>query len=96
MQRSTTSSFPAVHEIGFDYPENPTMFQKPSHAVADTRQPVPVPKVAQAQCDYEGELTIVIGKDCKNVSKEQALGTCNERHLRRSRLPDRGHYIQSC
>lgn len=23
--------------------------------------------------DYEGELVIVIGKDCKNVSKEDAL-----------------------
>lgn len=25
------------------------------------------------QVDYEGELVIVIGKDCKNVTKEEAL-----------------------
>ncbi|QIW97638.1 hypothetical protein AMS68_003156 [Peltaster fructicola] len=62
-----------IAEIGFDLPENPTVFQKPGNAVADTRQPVPIPKIAQAQCDYEGELTIVIGKTCKNVSKEEAL-----------------------
>lgn len=28
---------------------------------------------ASAQLDYEGELVVVIGKDAKNVSKEQAL-----------------------
>ena len=34
-----------------------------------------VPKCASAkpEVDYEGELVIVIGKDCKNVSKEAAL-----------------------
>jgi 2-keto-4-pentenoate hydratase/2-oxohepta-3-ene-1,7-dioic acid hydratase in catechol pathway len=29
--------------------------------------------MAQLQCDYEGELVIVIGKDAKNVSEENAL-----------------------
>ena len=34
-----------------------------------------VPKCAAAQpeVDYEGELVVIIGKDCKNVSKEEAL-----------------------
>lgn len=49
------------------------MFTKFSHAVASTREPIPIPKIAQAQCDYEGELTIVIGRDCKNVSEAEAL-----------------------
>lgn len=49
------------------------MFQKPATAVSDTRQPVPIPKIAQSHCDFEGELVIVIGKDCKNVTPEQAL-----------------------
>jgi 2-keto-4-pentenoate hydratase/2-oxohepta-3-ene-1,7-dioic acid hydratase in catechol pathway len=34
---------------------------------------IPVPKIAQAQADYEGELTILIGKDAKNVDIENAL-----------------------
>ena len=62
-----------VLETGFDLPANPTLFIKPNQAVSDTRHPVPIPKLGQPQCDYEGELTIVIGKDCKNVSEEDAL-----------------------
>lgn len=56
-----------------DLPKYPPLFVKPPTAVSDTRHPVPVPKLAQSHCDYEGELTIVIGKDCKNVSPDQAL-----------------------
>ena len=62
-----------VLETGFDLPANPTLFIKPNQAVSDTRHPVPIPKLGQPQCDYEGELTIGIGKDCKNVSEEDAL-----------------------
>ena len=34
-----------------------------------------VPKCASAkpEVDYEGELVIIIGKDCKDVSKEEAF-----------------------
>lgn len=64
----------AVLETGFDLPAHPTIFTKPGTAVADTRQPIPIPKLAQAMCDYEGELTVVMGRDCKNVSRADALG----------------------
>lgn len=59
-----------ILETGFDLPENPTLFIKSPMTVADTRQPTPIPKLGQLQLDYEGELTIVIGKDAKNVSEE--------------------------
>lgn len=62
-----------VLETGFDLPTHPTLFLKPGQAVADTRAPVPIPALGQPQCDYEGELTIVIGRDCKNVSEADAL-----------------------
>ncbi|EMF14057.1 fumarylacetoacetate hydrolase family protein [Sphaerulina musiva SO2202] len=62
-----------ILETGFDLPENPTLFIKSPMTVADTRQPTPIPKLGQLQLDYEGELTIVIGKDAKNVSEEDAL-----------------------
>ncbi|KAM0708650.1 hypothetical protein Q7P35_005302 [Cladosporium inversicolor] len=62
-----------ILETGFDIPANPTLFVKPSHTVADTRSPVPIPPLGQPKCDYEGELTIVIGKDAKNVSEADAL-----------------------
>lgn len=63
----------AVLETGFDLPKHPTLFFKTNQAVHDTRQPVPIPKLGQPQCDYEGELTIVIGKDAKNVAEADAL-----------------------
>jgi 2-keto-4-pentenoate hydratase/2-oxohepta-3-ene-1,7-dioic acid hydratase in catechol pathway len=62
-----------VLETGFDLPANPTLFIKPSHTVSDTRSPVPIPALGQPKCDYEGELTIVIGKDAKNVSEADAI-----------------------
>jgi 2-keto-4-pentenoate hydratase/2-oxohepta-3-ene-1,7-dioic acid hydratase in catechol pathway len=34
---------------------------------------VPIPAIAQTQCDYEDELVVLIGKDGKNVAEEQAL-----------------------
>lgn len=49
------------------------MFTKPGPAVANTREAIPIPKLGQSQCDYEAELTVVIGRDCKNVTEDQAL-----------------------
>jgi len=35
---------------------------------------VEIPKICQdEQADYEGELVVILGKDAKNVSKEDAL-----------------------
>lgn len=42
--------------------------------MASSHEDIPIPKLAQDdQCDYEGELSIVIGKSGKNISKEDAL-----------------------
>jgi 2-keto-4-pentenoate hydratase/2-oxohepta-3-ene-1,7-dioic acid hydratase in catechol pathway len=49
------------------------MFMKHGPAIGDTRAPIPIPKLGQPQCDYEGELTVYIGKDCKNVTEDEAL-----------------------
>ena len=62
-----------VAEANIEPPVNPTLFCKPGPAVGDTRAPVPIPKLGQAMCDYEGELTIIIGKDAKNVTEDEAL-----------------------
>ena len=71
-----------ILETGFDLPENPTLFIKSPMTVADTRQPTPIPKIGQTHLDYEGELTIVIGKDAKNVSEEDV-----SKHQNPSNLP---------
>ena len=49
------------------------MFVKHSPSIGDTRAPVPIPRLGQPMCDYEGELTVLIGEDCKNVSEGDAL-----------------------
>ncbi|KAF2801269.1 uncharacterized protein BDZ99DRAFT_469784 [Mytilinidion resinicola] len=63
-----------IKEAGRSPPPFPFIFFKPTTCILDHGANVVVPKIAQDdQADYEGELTIVIGKDAKNVSKEDAL-----------------------
>ena len=63
-----------IHEGGRTPPPYPSVFIKARTAVASHDEDVPVPKIAQKdQCDYEGELSIVIGKTGKNIKKEEAL-----------------------
>jgi len=81
----TPEDVPIVKCIGLNYmkhieeggrkpPPYPSIFIKARTAVAGYDEDVPVPKLAQKdQCDYEGELSIVIGKTGKNIKKEEAL-----------------------
>ena len=63
-----------VKEAGRKLPPFPFHFLKPGTCIADHGAPVAIPKIAQdSQADYEGELVVVIGEDCKNVEKEDAL-----------------------
>lgn len=57
-------------------PEIPTLFLKPATALADPYPaPTLIPKhtIDSDSADYESELAIIIGKDCKNVSEQDAL-----------------------
>jgi 2-keto-4-pentenoate hydratase/2-oxohepta-3-ene-1,7-dioic acid hydratase in catechol pathway len=57
-------------------PELPTVFMKPSTALADPYPaPTIIPKFTLKDdcCDYESELAIVVGKKCKDVSESEAL-----------------------
>lgn len=63
-----------VKEGGRPIPPLPSLFLKTTGTINDHNGVVEIPKIAQdSQADYEGELTVVIGKDCKNVSEEEAL-----------------------
>jgi 2-keto-4-pentenoate hydratase/2-oxohepta-3-ene-1,7-dioic acid hydratase in catechol pathway len=64
----------AVKEGGRNPPPYPSLFVKPATSLASYKEDIPIPKVAQdGALDYEGELTIVIGKTGKNISQEDAL-----------------------
>lgn len=54
-------------------PPYPVVFTKPADALTGPNDDVHIHKDAQGMLDYEGELTVVIGKDAKNVSEADAL-----------------------
>jgi len=61
-------------ETGAALPEWPVLFMKSPGAVQDPGAPIVLPRaLASGQVDYEGELAVVIGKRCRNVSREEAL-----------------------
>jgi 2-keto-4-pentenoate hydratase/2-oxohepta-3-ene-1,7-dioic acid hydratase in catechol pathway len=54
-----------------ELPEEPILFLKPSTAVIGPEQNVLYPAMSK-QVDYEGELGVVIGIECRSVGIEQA------------------------
>jgi len=63
---------------GADYnvtnnPKYPSMFYRAPNSLVGSGGKLIRPKISE-QLDYEGEIAIVIGRECKHVPKEQALG----------------------
>lgn len=54
------------------YPKEPVLFSKFNNTLTGHKSEIAVPKVTQ-RLDYEVELGVVIGKEAKYVSKENAL-----------------------
>src|SRR5580704_7155672 len=54
-------------------PKYPSMFYRAPNSLVGSGQNLVRPKISE-QLDYEGEIAIVIGRDCKHVAKESALG----------------------
>jgi 2-keto-4-pentenoate hydratase/2-oxohepta-3-ene-1,7-dioic acid hydratase in catechol pathway len=59
-------------ESGSSIPEHPMLFIKSSNTLNHPFDPIHIPRLS-SQIDYEAELCVVIGKDAKDVSKENAL-----------------------
>ncbi|CDS04177.1 hypothetical protein LRAMOSA07132 [Lichtheimia ramosa] len=63
-----------AHDTKAAIPKNPIVFIKPALTTAGPMDPIVIPTICQdGQVDYEAELAVVIGKTCKDVSKEEAL-----------------------
>ena len=61
-------------ELGCELPQQPEVFMKSQSAAHDPDSPILLPRQLHSdQVDYEGELAVVIGQRCKNVSVERAL-----------------------
>ncbi|KAM0666547.1 hypothetical protein MY4038_008167 [Beauveria bassiana] len=56
-------------------PKYPVLFFKPPTSLSGPTDPIPVPHMAQEMdgLDYECELVIVVGKQCKDVLESEAL-----------------------
>jgi 2-keto-4-pentenoate hydratase/2-oxohepta-3-ene-1,7-dioic acid hydratase in catechol pathway len=74
---------PVIYGIGLNYrqhaidanltiPTHPAVFFKNRHSHNDPFAPVVIPKQSSLP-DYEGELAIVLGRDCKDATLENAL-----------------------
>jgi 2-keto-4-pentenoate hydratase/2-oxohepta-3-ene-1,7-dioic acid hydratase in catechol pathway len=68
-------------------PKYPSMFYRAPNSMVGSGQHLVRPKISE-QLDYEGEIAIVIARECKHVPKERALGLiagftlCNEGTIR--------------
>jgi len=63
-----------AEEAGAKIPEYPIVFIKTPNAALDPHQPILLPRhLLSEQVDYECELAVVIGRPCKNASRETAL-----------------------
>jgi 2-keto-4-pentenoate hydratase/2-oxohepta-3-ene-1,7-dioic acid hydratase in catechol pathway len=61
-------------EVGMSAGEYPVAFMKAVNTVQNPGGPILVPERAETnELDYEAELVVVIGKPCKDVSRERAL-----------------------
>jgi 2-keto-4-pentenoate hydratase/2-oxohepta-3-ene-1,7-dioic acid hydratase in catechol pathway len=68
-------------------PKYPSMFYRAPNSLVGHGQKLVRPKISE-QLDYEGEIAMVIGRECKHVAKENALEViagltlCNEGTIR--------------
>jgi 2-keto-4-pentenoate hydratase/2-oxohepta-3-ene-1,7-dioic acid hydratase in catechol pathway len=81
-------------KIKLTVPKYPVIFTKPADALAGPFDAITIHPDAQSMLDYEGELVVLIGRDCKNVSEAAALDyvlgytTGNDVSARNFQLPD--------
>ena len=63
-----------AEETGAKIPQHPIVFLKSPTALQDPERPIILPRQLRSdQVDFEGELGVIIGWECKNVPRERAL-----------------------
>jgi len=66
-----------AQELGDNIPSEPILFIKTKNVLIGNNEPIIIPKILSKmnfpRVDYEGELAVIIGKDCKNVKRENAF-----------------------
>jgi 2-keto-4-pentenoate hydratase/2-oxohepta-3-ene-1,7-dioic acid hydratase in catechol pathway len=67
------SGFDSSAKSGGDIPTAPILFSKVPESVIGPDEPILIPSAVSTAIDYEAELTVVIGKGGKGISKADAL-----------------------
>jgi len=63
-----------AEETGQPIPQHPVLFMKNPSATQDPLAPILIPtRLPSTQVDYEAELVVILGKDCKNATRGNAL-----------------------
>lgn len=61
-------------EVGMSSGDYPVVFAKGPNTTQDPGAPIQIPaRAGTAELDYEAELVVIIGKPCKDVTRERAL-----------------------
>ncbi len=61
-------------EVGMSSGDYPVVFAKGPNTLQHPGAPITIPaRAGTSELDYEGELVVIIGKTCKDVSRERAL-----------------------
>ena len=64
-----------AEETGQPIPDFPVLFMKSPWVTQNPGAPILIPThLPSTQVDYEAELVVILGKDCKNATRENALG----------------------
>ncbi len=61
-------------ETGMRGPERPVMFLKATTSIIGHGAPIMLPAAGPDEVDYEAELAVIIGKEGKNISRDDAEG----------------------
>jgi 2,4-didehydro-3-deoxy-L-rhamnonate hydrolase len=61
-----------ANETGGEIPEKPIVFAKYPNTIIGPGEAIRIPPITE-QVDYEAELAVVIGREARNVSEEEAL-----------------------
>lgn len=65
-------NYPAhAAELGNDVPKEPLLFLKAPSAIITDNESIVIPSQSR-QIEHEGELGVVIGRDCKNIPDDEA------------------------
>src|SRR5258707_13578598 len=61
-------------EVGMSSGDYPVVFAKGTNSLQDPGGSIAIPtRAGTAELDYEGDLVVIIGKACKDVTREPAL-----------------------